>query len=111
MYRKPPRELDLYGPYQNQEELGGQLRTVRAPKNAKSTHADTNRGQDVDQNQDFDLKQDGDEDGEGEGEEEAFDVHRLHVAYGPKTGGSPHRGAVQPSEDVREEEGVTFHLL
>ena len=37
VYRKPPRELDLYGPYQNQEELefdllGGPLRTVRAPK-------------------------------------------------------------------------------
>ena len=88
MYRKPPRELDLYGPYQNQEELefdllGGPLRTARAPKNAKSRHAGTNRGQDVDQNQDSDLNQDGDE--EGEGEEEAFDVHRPHVAYGPKT--------------------------
>ena len=90
MYRKPPRELDLYGPYQNQEELefdllGGPLRTVRAPKNAKSRHAGTNRGQDVDQNQDSDLNQDGDEEGEGQEEEEAFDVHRLHVAYGPKT--------------------------
>ena len=86
MYRKPPRELDLYGPYQNQEELefdllGGPLRTVRAPKAAKSKHADTSR----DQDQESDLNQDGDEEGEGEGEEEAFDVHRLHVAYGPKT--------------------------
>lgn len=87
-YRKRPRELDLYGPYQNQEELefdllGGPLRTVRAPKTAKSRHADISR--DLDQDVDADLNQDGEEEGEGEGEGEAFDVHRLHVAYGPKT--------------------------
>ena len=88
--------------------LGGPLRTVRAPKNAKSRHVDTNWGQDVGQNQDVDLNQDGDE--EGEGEEEAFDVHRLHVAYGPKTTEALIE-AVQPSEDVREDEGVAVHLL
>jgi len=87
VYRKRPRELDLYGPYQNQEELefdllGGPLRTARPPKTRS-------RDQDVDQNQsqDSDLnQQDGEEEGEEEEEEEeTFDVHRLHVAYGPKT--------------------------
>ena len=43
VYHKPPWELNLYGPYQNQEELefdllGGPLWTVRAPKPAKSKH-------------------------------------------------------------------------
>ena len=47
----------------------------------KSKHGATSRDQEVDQNQDSDLNQDGDE----EREEEAFDAHRLHVAYGPKT--------------------------
>jgi hypothetical protein len=88
VYRKRPRELDLYGPYRNQEELeidllGGPPRTVRPPRDAKSRHAGTSRAQDVDQNQDSDLNEDGDE--ECDEEEEAFDVHRLHVAYGPKT--------------------------
>ena len=55
---------------------------MRAPKAAKSKHAATIRDQEVGQSQDSDLNQDGDE--EGRGEEEAFDVHRLHVAYGPK---------------------------
>ena len=90
MYRKPPRELDLYETYQNQEELEfdllrGPLRTVRAPKTTKSKHAATSHDQEVDQNQDNDMNPDGDEEGEREREEEAFDVHRLHVAYGPKT--------------------------
>ena len=89
VYRNRPRELDLYGPYQNQEELefdllGGLLWTIRAPKKAKSRHVDTNWGQDIDQNQDSDLNQDGYEEGQGQEEEEAFDVHRLHVAYGPR---------------------------
>ena len=85
IYRKSPRELDLYGPYQYQEDLefdllGGPLRTVRVPKTAKSKHPDISL---VDQSQDSDLNQDGNE--EGEGAEEAFDAHRLHVAYGSKT--------------------------
>lgn len=90
MYRKRPRELDLYGPYQNQEELefdllgGPPLRTVRPPRTVKSRHVATSRDQDVDQSQDSDLNKDGDEEGEEE-EADAFDVHRLHVAYGPKT--------------------------
>lgn len=79
VYRKRPRELDLYGPYRNQEELefdllGGPLRTVRPPKSSR-------HGGD----QDVDQSQDGDEEEGEEEEEEAFDVHRLHVAYGPKT--------------------------
>ena len=58
VYRKPPWELDLYGPYQNQEEhefdlLGGPLRTVRAPKAAKSKHAATIRDQEVGQSQEI----------------------------------------------------------
>ena len=57
VYRKRPRELDLYGPYQNQEELkfdllGGPLRTVRALKTARSKRPDISL---VDQSQDSDL--------------------------------------------------------
>ena len=53
---------------------------MRAPKPVKSKHADTSL---VDQSQDSALNQDRDEEGEGQ-EEEAFDTHRLHVAYRPK---------------------------
>ena len=52
---------------------------MRAAKTAKSQHPDISL---VGQSQDSDLNQDRDE--EGEGEEEAFDIHRLHVAYRPK---------------------------
>ncbi|KDR76955.1 hypothetical protein GALMADRAFT_210142 [Galerina marginata CBS 339.88] len=80
--KKRPRALDIYGPYNDQEELEidllGTAKSARIPKTARSTRRPSDKS----------TPPDSDSDEDNDVEEEvgvAFDVQRLPFAYGTKT--------------------------
>lgn len=95
MYRKRPRALDLYGPYNDQEELEiDLLGRIKSDHEAKQRH----RG--------------ADDDTDDEDDGVAFDVHRLPLAYGPKTTETLIEALFNPvkTSEKRNESPFTYYV-